>query len=155
MKKLVLAVFATALLVLTLLSPWNHRVAKADPKAGQPSLSVYMGHMQRLAHKLGLSVDAQNGDLAAFYVNEINETVGYISAQYPTYDNVQVGALITAMLTPYITPLEKAVKAKDWKTADTAYNTLLTSGCNGCHTATQHGFIKIQRSKTNAFAQQF
>ena len=128
--------------------------AYADEVDGE-ELSFYMDHMRRLTHKLGLSIDAKNGALASFYMEEIGEMAELIKARFPEYDGFQIGALITAMLNPYLTPLGKAVEGGDWGAADSAYDILLTGGCNGCHTATQHAFVKIVRSKTNPYNQDF
>lgn len=128
--------------------------AWADPVNGE-ELSTYMGQMQRLAHKLGLSIDAKNQKLAEFYVKEIGETAQVIQTKFPEYDGVQVAALSKAMLDPYMAPLDKAVKAGDWAAAGTGYTNLLNSGCNGCHTATQHPFLVITAVKTNPYNQKF
>ena len=116
---------------------------------------MYMSQMHRMSHKLGLSIDAENKDLALFYIEEIGELVEIVKQKFPQYDGFQIGALAPAMLTPYMTPLSKAVEGGDWRAASSAYDTLLKSGCNGCHTATAHGFVKILRSADNPYGQDF
>lgn len=137
---------------------WHHTdrpgAAWADPVGGE-ELSNYMGQMQRLTHKLGLSIDAKNQKLAEFYLKEVGETLEVIQAKFPQYDGLQIAALSKAMLDPFMGPLDKAVKAGDWAASSTAYATLLKSGCNGCHTATQHAFIEVIAVKTNPFGQKF
>ncbi len=118
-------------------------------------LTIYMDHLRRLTHKLGLSIDAKNTDLASFYVQETEEVVELIKAKFPQYDGFPVGALITAMLGPHLAPLGKTIESEDWDAADSAYDNLLTGGCNGCHAATQHPFISIVRSKTSPYNQDF
>ncbi len=39
----------------------------------------------------------------------------------------------------YLDPLDKAIDAKDWDAFKTAY---AVEGCNNCHTATGHPYIK-------------
>lgn len=128
--------------------------AYAQPVGGE-ELSLYMGHMQRLNHKLGLSIDAKNQPLADFYRVEIGQMVDVIKLKFPEYGGFQVATLIGAMLTPYLAPLEKAINDGDWAAASSAYDNLIASGCNGCHTATQRAFVKIERNKNNPFNQNF
>jgi hypothetical protein len=149
-----LALLAVVFIAAVAVVQWGEFGAQADP-VGDEELSMYMAQLQRHAHKLGLSIDAKNGDLAAFYLTEINELVPLIAKKFPQYDGVQVGALIGAMLTPYTKPLDDALKAGDWAQTGAAFDKMITGGCNGCHTATQHGFIKITRSKSNPFGQDF
>lgn len=143
---------ATAFVIPVLQRPVQP--AYADVVDGK-ELTVYMDHMRRLTHKLGLSIDAKNAPLASFYSREVGEMADLIKAEFPEYDGFQVGALITAMLAPYLTPLGKALDDEDWGAANSAYDNLLAAGCNGCHTATQHGFVKIVRSQSNPFNQDF
>ena len=126
----------------------------ADSTSGE-TLSPHMADLHRQVHKLGLSIDAQNGELADFYIKELGETITYVAGKFPEYDGHKVGALMPVMLNPYLTPLGKAIAAADWKAASPAYDTLIASGCNGCHMATQHAFIKIERNKANPYGQSF
>ena len=153
MKTVIVGVVGVLLLGSLLFLQWGVP-ARADSDT-QESLSMYMGNLQRHVHKLGLAIDNQNYDLASFYVEAVGELVKYISGSFPQYKGIQVGALMPAMLTPYMDKLSKSIEAKDWKAANPAYDTLLSAGCNGCHTATQHQFVKIVRVKTNPFPQQF
>lgn len=150
--------FSTAIAALALAAVmyfgYSSQPARADATSGE-ELSMYMEHMRRQTHKLGLSIDAKNKDLSAFYAKELGELAGLVSTKFPMYDDIQVGVLIKAMLDPYMGPLNTALTGGDWAAADAAYNTLVTSGCNGCHTATQRQFIKVTTSKTNAYNQDF
>ena len=153
MITLILVLGAIAAIVVTR-SHGPSAPAYADAVDGE-ELSIYMDHLRRLTHKAGLSIDTQNPDLAAFYSHEIGEVVELIKTKFPQYDGFQVGALITAMLPPHLTLLDKAIEKKDWDAAGSAYDNLLSAGCNGCHLATQHPFVKIIRSKTNPYNQDF
>lgn len=156
MKKAATATLIVAALALgaVLLTYAPADRAYADAVAGE-ELSMYMDHMRRQTHKLGLAIDGKNKELAKFYVNEIQETTGIISEKFPEYDGVQVAQLAKAMLTPYTTPLATAIDGGDWAGASSGYDNLLTGGCNGCHTATQHAYIKIVRDKKNPYNQSF
>jgi hypothetical protein len=154
MRTLVVSAIALAALAALFLAQQGSPPARADSDSGE-SLSTHMGNMQRHTHKLGLSIDAQNYDLASFYMQEIREASKHISGKFPQYDGHQVGALLPAMLNPHLDKLSKSIEAKDWKAADPAYDTLIVSGCNGCHTATRHAFVKIVRVKSNPYSQEF
>jgi hypothetical protein len=111
--------------------------------------------MRSLTHKLGLSIDAHNPALASFYAKEITEVVEIIKVKFPQYDGLQVGALITAMLGPQVAVLTQTIDKKDWNKTSASYDNMLASGCNACHAAAQRPFIKIVRSKTNPYNQDF
>jgi len=130
------------------------RPAMASGSASNDNLTTYMALFQHIAHKIGLSIDAGNKDLASFYVGELNEESGIVAKRFPQYQGIAVGALLPAMLNPYIAPLKSAVDAGNMPAASTAYDNLIT-GCNACHAATQHSFVKIKRVKTNPYLQEF
>jgi hypothetical protein len=113
-----------------------------------------MAMMQHLSHKLGLSIQAKNQPAAAFYLEEVEETVKLIEKKFPTYDKREIGKLAELMFVPSIEPLEKSIKAKSWPIATAGYNKLLDS-CNSCHTAAEHAYIKITAPTTNPFNQTF
>lgn len=155
MKIFVIALVAIAAMSGVVMLNWHHGPAPAYADGNRESLTTHMDHMRRLTHKLGLSIDAKNTELAKFYMQEIAESVTFFQKSYPDYDGFQIGALSQAMLTPYLMPLGKALEGGDWNAANSGYDTLISAGCNGCHTATQHAFIKIVRSKTNPYNQDF
>jgi hypothetical protein len=117
-------------------------------------LVPYMALMQHLSHKLGLSIQAKNSPLAAFYLEEIEENVALIQKKFPTYDKRAVGQLAGVMFVPAIAPLEKSIKASNWAMSNAGYTKLVES-CNGCHAATEHAFVKITAPAANPFNQSF
>ncbi len=119
------------------------------------SLTPYMSQFQRYSHKLGLSIDAKNKELSGFYLLKIKETMGEVETRFPTWEKLQVGALVKAMLGATSGQVEGAVAKGDWAAASTAYDAMLANGCNGCHVATQRTYIKIIRTKSNPFSQTF
>lgn len=133
--------------VLALMAPLT---ASAD---GEVELAKKMADLQYFGHKAGLAIDNKNKDLASFYAHELEETVENV-AKIETYDGYPVGKLTTAMLMPALDKFESALKAGDWKKTSTSFDQLLRT-CNDCHTATEHGFINIERRKDNPFMQSF
>lgn len=127
--------------------------SRADVTSGD-ELSEYMALLQHHAHKLGLAVQAKNGPLAGFYIEEVEETAELIQKKFPVYDKIAVGPLMNAMLVPAIGPLEKSIKTGNWTTVSAAYTKMIDS-CNTCHTGAQHAFIKITVPTQNPFNQSF
>ena len=156
MKFIIIGMLIVAVVALVVIPRWSDLSAPANADVAEgEQLSLYMDHLRRLTHKLELSIDAQNTGLASFYVGEITEIVELIKVKFPQYDGFQIGALITAMLSPHVAVLTQTIESEDWDVADSSYDNLLKAGCNGCHAATQRPFVKIVRSKTNPYNQDF
>ena len=110
--------------------------------------------MQYFMHKAGLSIRADNLELADFYLHEIEEILEVVG-EVETYGEMPVGELSTAMLGPAFHGLEEAVDSGDSGAALAAFATVINS-CNACHTATNFGYIKIaDRSTENVYMQDF
>ncbi len=156
MKAIMVVILVAAVMAVVFVPRWSGLSvpANADTVQGE-ALTFYMDHLRRLTHKLGLSIDARNPALASFYAQEITEFEKVIKAKFPQYDGFQIGALMTAMLSPQVAVLTQTIEKKDWNKASADYDNLLTAGCNGCHAAAQRPFIKIVRSKTNPYNQDF
>ena len=116
-----------------------------------PGLAGYMSNMQRYLHKLDLAVQAGNGQLAGYYIHELEETVEETAASVPEYDGHPVGRLTADMMPPAIEALEKALEGGDPAEAMAG----LVSACNACHAVTEHAYIKIRRAGGNPFNQDF
>lgn len=114
-----------------------------------------MGDLQRLTHKLALSAEAGNVDLAAFYLHESQEQLRKIQTEAPEYENIPVALLIDRLAHPAYEQMQQAVTAKNAKQLREAIQPIVTT-CNACHTATQHGFIRITAGpEVNPFNQSF
>lgn len=127
--------------------------ARADEGEAE-ELAPYMALMQHHAHKLGLAIQAKNQALAAFYLEEVEETARTIEKKFPSYDGVAVGELAEVMLMPSIEPVEKAIRGASWPAAAASYGKLV-GACNDCHAAANHGFIEITVPSGNPFNQSF
>ena len=118
----------------------------------EPELAAYMGDMARFLHKFELSVRALNGELAGFYLHELEELAEDIGENVPEYDGHRVGELTLQMLLPAIESVESEIK-NGMVSADQAEG--VRNACNSCHLATDHGFVVIESPKTNPFNQTF
>ena len=128
--------------------------AAPGPARAEGDLVALMHTLQTHAHKLQLSVAARNGELAYFYLHEIEETAEEIVAEVAEYDGYPIADLTREMLLPRVESLEDAIKAGDWSVTDAQYAKLLKS-CNACHLVAGHGFIRIAPAEGNPFAQDF
>lgn len=122
---------------------------------GEAELARHMSTLQRWTHKTALSVQARNQRLAEFYLHETEEAVSTIQTKAPTYEGYEIKTLTEQMLVPALDSLDAAVDAADWPVADRRLQTVARS-CNQCHTATDHGFVKIRLDALqNPYAQSF
>jgi cytochrome c553 len=119
-----------------------------------PELAAYMGELQRQTHKLNLSVVAENDALAAFYLHEVREVVTQIEERFPQHDGHPVAELARAQLDPHLASLATALGEARWKAAQGELSELV-AGCNGCHAATGHAFVRIELTTENPFNQSF
>ena len=123
----------------------------ATPEA---ELAGYMADLQHHTHKLNLSIEAENGELAAFYLHEVEEVVEQVEQLFPHYEGVAVTALVKSLLRPRLAPLQAALDGSHWDEARSGLADLV-AGCNGCHAAAEHGFIRVEITDANPFNQSF
>ncbi len=157
-------VTAVFLLVVLILTGCRPSASAPEAAASQtqhsaeeeaPELAAYMSDLQRWAHKAALSVEAQNGPLAEFYLHELEETVEAVQEGVPTYEGHAIGPLTEQILVPSLEALDAAVDAGDWPLAAERLRGVAQS-CNTCHDATGHGFVRIQLGDVaNPYAQSF
>ncbi len=141
-------------------------VASADAKAlafpvaaygegeTEPKLATFMGHLLTMAHKLNLSIVAENSELSAFYLHEVDEVLEQIEALFPDHDGYPVGEMVTAFAMRALGPVDAALSAKDWTLTSQSYGRFVES-CNACHGATGHPFIRVTMTSMNPFNQNF
>ncbi len=151
-KVLVALIAVSAVIGAADMSP---QLAPVDESPPTPELALLMGDLQRLTHKLALSADAGNAELAAFYLHESQEQLRKIQSEAPEYENIPVALLIDRLAHPTFAPMQEAVTAKDVKRMREGMNAIVHA-CNACHTATQHAFIRITPgTEVNPFNQSF
>ncbi len=141
--------------ILALAAVAGAQLAPVEDSTATPELALLMGDLQRLTHKLALSADAGNAELAAFYLHESQEQLRKIQAEAPEYENIPVALLIDRLAHPAYAAMQEAVVAKDKKRMLAGIDSIIQS-CNACHTATQHAFIRITPgTEVNPFNQSF
>lgn len=107
-----------------------------------PELAEYMQHIRRYTHKLSLSVQARNRELADFYMHELQASALSVKQDVPGYEGYDIAYFMTQFLDPTIDTLRTSLDSEDWDTIEGDLNTLVNS-CNTCHNATGHGFIQV------------
>lgn len=127
--------------------------AHAALASDEPDMIGTMGKMQLFLHKLSLSVDAGNTELADFYAHELEEAIEAAEG-IDEYHDIPVGQLTEAMLVPSFEAFEKTL---DGEAPDQARSRLdqVIQACNACHQATGFEFIHIQPSESNPYMQSF
>ena len=116
-------------------------------------LVSYMSSMQYFTHKAGLALDHKNHKLAKFYAHELEEYIEKVEA-VDSYDKQPIGKLTRSILVPAFKEFETALDAGQWDKTSAKFNNLLDK-CNACHVASDHAYIRIQRSTSNPFMQSF
>lgn len=117
------------------------------------SLVKAMGSLQYFAHKTSLAIDKKNMKLASFYAHEIEEIIETIE-NIEEFKGYPISELVKNKLKPPFEKFEGALKNSDWSNINKQFNQMI-DGCNLCHTATHHEFIKIERPGVNNFMQSF
>jgi len=147
------------------------RGAAAGEPAGSPQLeplpvepvkielAPFMGELQRLTHKLSLSIAAGNPELARFYAYESIELLRETQREVPEYEGQPVALLIDRLVLPRIQALQTGLEAPASAAGAPAIEAALAGvieSCNECHRSTGHGFIRITNgSDVNPFNQDF
>jgi len=122
-----------------------------------PELALLMGDLQRLTHKMALSANEANAELAAFYMYESIEQLKAIQEDVPEYEGQPVALFIDRLGLPAYDKFKEAlaVKPSD-KERMLAGLDIIIQSCNQCHAATQHQIIRITRgTDVNPFNQSF
>ena len=120
-----------------------------------PGLGEIMAQTANRHVKLWFAGQAQNWDLAAYELDELDE--GFVDAgkYHRTHKDIKesIPDLITQNMSQPLAALAQAVKDKNLAAFSTGY-TNLTVACNTCHQATEFGFNIVAQPKFNPFANQ-
>ncbi|KAA6182977.1 hypothetical protein F2Q65_16775 [Thiohalocapsa marina] len=119
----------------------------------EEDLIGHMTRMQYFAHKLALSIDTGNQPLQAFYAHEVEEQIDGL-LEIELFDDIHIAQLAQEYLVPRFETLEAAIKSADGSQASKAFDDLV-EGCNRCHSAAKHAYIRIERRADNPFMQIF
>lgn len=140
---------SAVLCLVAVLAAGAHTAFAAD----EPDMIGTMGELQLFLHKLSLSVDAGNIELADFYAHELEESIE-AAESIEAYHDIPVGRLTESILTPTFEQLEAAIDGGEVDAIRSRMRGVISS-CNGCHESTGYGFIRIAPSDANPYMQDF
>jgi hypothetical protein len=127
------------------------------PKAEgfKPGLGEIMASQQSRHAKLWFAGENGNWPLAGYELDEIAEGFGDAVAFHPVHEKVPrpLTELVPQFMDGPLAGLRKAVDAHDKAAFEKAFDTM-TTGCNGCHQAAEHGFNVVRRPAFPAFPNQ-
>ena len=109
--------------------------------------------MQYFLHKTGLSLKAENSELAKFYLHELEETIEKLES-FQRYKGYPINELAEAILWPSFNVLENNMEGNSFDQVWSKYQAVVDS-CNRCHQTTKHDFIQIKFNDTNTYLQSF
>jgi len=115
-----------------------------------PGLHALMADLGVRHASLWFAGEAGNWPLADYMVHEIEELIETIEELHPVYRDVQVAAMLREMTTPAVEDLEEAVEVGDRAAFAGAYDRF-TAACNHCHTASDRGFLVVERPTSPPF----
>jgi hypothetical protein len=122
----------------------------------KPGLGEIMGVIEQHHAKLYYAGAKANWPLAAYELNEIQESLEEAENLYPTpFKNVTVALpqIIPSMTKGTIAGVRDAIRQKNEESFVSAYQDLSKS-CSSCHAAENHPFIKIQTPAPGMFSDQ-
>jgi len=102
----------------------------------QPGLGTIMIEYGTRMYRMDKAAKVGNWDLAAYQLKEATEIQEVGEATRPGK-----AEMLKAFEKSYLEPLSEAIKAKDMAKYSHAYDNAV-KGCNGCHAATGHAYIK-------------
>lgn len=112
-----------------------------------------MGSLQLYFGKAWFAGQAENWELAHFYVHEMEETMEEIVEGKVIHDGKDISKLMKDMAWDQLETLEERSEGNDLAAFKGAYSTMVKS-CNSCHAVTGHPFIVIQEPTRPAFDNQ-
>ncbi|MBS1575949.1 MAG: hypothetical protein JST09_11660 [Bacteroidetes bacterium] len=115
----------------------------------KPGFGEFMSSIQVHHEKLWFAGTNQNWQLAAFEINEIKESLDDIQ----TYCQDRPETKSLSMIVSPLDSINQAIEQKNLSSFKNSFITLTTT-CNNCHQATEHGFNVIRIPTTPPFSNQ-
>jgi hypothetical protein len=112
------------------------KIAQIQPGLG--TIMMEFGHRFYIAY---YAAKERNWELAKYEIHELIEAQEVAEVTRPKYTKK-----LKEFENRYIKPLNEAIEKKDWDSFSKLYSST-TSGCNNCHIATKHPYIKYKLPK--------
>jgi cytochrome c553 len=127
---------------------------KARPAAQAAAPAVELGQQMlelQIRHaRLWQAGEARNWLLTQFQLAELREAlegVVELNGDHAALQPQRLADVLPAMMTPPLDQLQQAVDAQDLAKFEAAYDAV-SNACSGCHAASDHAFLVIQRPQT-------
>lgn len=120
--------------------------ARACSQGYTPGLGELMTLQQIRHEKLWLAAQAQNWELAAYELDELQEGFDDVVHYHPTHKDspLPLTDIVPKIMAQPLRSTRVAIDAHDVRAFLEAYDAL-TAGCNSCHQATNFGFNVVRR----------
>jgi hypothetical protein len=125
----------------------------ASTKELLPGLGEYMTTIQLHTAKLWFAGKASNWELAAYELQELQETIEAVKKLNVEKNGVKISGVLDAVLQTQVAELNASIKRRNPAEFQKSYDATL-SACNDCHTETGHKFIQIIRPTTSPVTNQ-
>jgi hypothetical protein len=120
-----------------------------------PGLGEIMGQIAMRHTKLWFAGTAQNWELAAYEIKELEEGFEDAGKFHPTIEHItqRLPVLFFGNMQKPLAHLEQAVKERNLVQFTQNFDEL-TKGCNTCHRAVKFNFNKIRQPSFNPYSNQ-
>jgi hypothetical protein len=139
---------------LAIVIPASYGIA-AGPQAGSPAYlpsisDLMISTIQPRHERLWQAGQDQNWELAGYELGNLRGAFNRIGLAHPTVHDILLPEMIASVTKPPLDELNSAIQSKDSTAFAKAYADL-TSACNSCHQALNHGAVEIRvPSRTSA-----
>lgn len=119
-----------------------------------PGLGEIMAQTANRHSKLWFAAKADNWELAAYELDELQEGFADAAHFHPSHKTVtDLPKLLNSTLQAPLAALEQAIKQQNQQSFIQSYNRL-TEGCNNCHVASGFAFNIVKQPTSNPFSNQ-
>ena len=143
-------------LALWIQATWAQPDASPAPSATSyvPSISDLMIATIQPRH-VRLWIAARSGDwpFAAYELGNLKGAFDRLGGAHPTEHEIPLQEMISSVTAQPFVDLRKAIESKDRLAFSKAYEDL-TSACNSCHQATNHGVVVIRTPTESSVSDQ-
>ena len=142
---------APAILGYFCLALWTEVTSAQSDASPAPSATNYVPSISDLMiatiqpRHVRLWTAARNGDwsFAAYELGNLKGAFDRLGRAHPTEHEIPLQEMISSVTAQPFVDLRKAIESKDQVAFSKAYDDL-TSACNSCHQATNHGVVVIR-----------
>ena len=126
----------------------------SEARSYLPSISDFMIATIQPRH-VRLWIAARSGDwsFAAYELGNLKGAFDRLGRAHPTEHEIPLQEMISSVTAQPFVDLRKAIESKDRVAFSKAYDDL-TSACNSCHQATNHGVVVIRTPTESSVSDQ-